>query len=81
LLLLLLYRVWLLLSSLWTNCQTAISSEMERRLYRICKEQKITYITIAHRPALKSYHDQARKRHLLSTFKSKVYRDRLGTNI
>ena len=37
---------------------------MERRLYRICKEQKITYITIAHRPALKSYHDQARKQHL-----------------
>ena len=31
---------------------------MERRLYRICKEQKITYITIAHRPQLKSYHDQ-----------------------
>ena len=31
---------------------------MERRLYRVCKDQKITYITIAHRPQLKSYHDQ-----------------------
>jgi ABC-type uncharacterized transport system fused permease/ATPase subunit len=40
------------------ECSSAISSEMERRLYRICKEQKITYITIAHRPALKSYHDK-----------------------
>jgi ABC-type uncharacterized transport system fused permease/ATPase subunit len=30
---------------------------MERRLYRICAEHKITYITIAHRPALRAYHD------------------------
>jgi ABC-type uncharacterized transport system fused permease/ATPase subunit len=31
---------------------------MERRLYRICQEHQVTYITIAHRPALKSYHQQ-----------------------
>ena len=30
---------------------------MERRLYRICADNKITYITIAHRPVLRAYHD------------------------
>lgn len=39
------------------ECSSAISSEMERRLYRICNEAKVTYITIAHRPALRAYHD------------------------
>lgn len=40
------------------ECSSAISAEMERRLYRICAEHKITYITIAHRPALRAYHDR-----------------------
>ena len=39
------------------ECSSAISSEMERRLYRICNEANVTYITIAHRPALRAYHD------------------------
>ena len=30
---------------------------MERRLYRICADHRITYITIAHRPVLRAYHD------------------------
>ena len=38
------------------ECSSAITSEMERRLYRICQENSITYITIAHRPALQAYH-------------------------
>jgi ABC-type uncharacterized transport system fused permease/ATPase subunit len=29
---------------------------MERRLYNICKKGKVTYITIAHRPALRVWH-------------------------
>ena len=28
------------------ECSSAISSEMERRLYRICREHSITFITI-----------------------------------
>lgn len=39
------------------ECTSAVSVEMERRLYDRCKELKITYITICHRPALKQYHD------------------------
>eukprot|EP01052_Picozoa_sp_SAG31_P011261 SAG31_NODE_634_length_13365_cov_182.161767_8_plen_319_part_00 len=39
------------------ECSSAISSEMERRLYKICKDNNITYITIAHRPSLRAYHD------------------------
>ena len=39
------------------ECSSAITSEMERRLYRICQENSITYITIAHRPVLRAYHD------------------------
>jgi ABC-type uncharacterized transport system fused permease/ATPase subunit len=31
---------------------------MERRLYWICNEFDITYITIAHRPALRAYHSK-----------------------
>jgi hypothetical protein len=38
------------------ECSSAITSHMEERLYRICLEQGITYITIAHRPALQAYH-------------------------
>jgi hypothetical protein len=30
---------------------------MEQRLYKICDNNKITYITIAHRPVLRAYHD------------------------
>ena len=29
------------------ECSSAISAEMERRLYRICMEQNISYISIA----------------------------------
>ena len=39
------------------ECSTAISSEMERQLYALCKERGITFITIAHRPVLRAYHD------------------------
>ena len=31
---------------------------MERRLYAICEEHSITYVTISHRPALLAYHNQ-----------------------
>ena len=40
------------------ECSSAISTEMEQRLYRIVAEKKITYITIAHRPTLRAYHDR-----------------------
>eukprot|EP01043_Picozoa_sp_COSAG02_P085108 COSAG02_NODE_22811_length_739_cov_1.367188_2_plen_117_part_01 len=30
---------------------------MEQRLYDICAEHNITYVTISHRPALLAYHD------------------------
>ena len=39
------------------ECSSAITSEMEERLYDICQRWKITYITIAHRPVLRAYHD------------------------
>ena len=32
------------------ECSSAITSEMEERLYKICVDWGITYITIAHRP-------------------------------
>ena len=35
-----------------------VSREMERRLYAICEEHSITYVTISHRPALLAYHNQ-----------------------
>ena len=38
------------------ECSSAISTDMERRLYRIVNELNITYITIAHRPTLRAYH-------------------------
>ena len=31
---------------------------MTRKLYEIVKEHNVTYITIAHRPALKAYHER-----------------------
>jgi len=31
---------------------------MEQRLYRIVLELKVTYITIAHRPTLRAYHNR-----------------------
>ena len=34
------------------ECTSAVSSEMERRLYEICLQHQITYVTISHRPAL-----------------------------
>eukprot|EP00039_Didymoeca_costata_P029327 m.24190 g.24190 ORF g.24190 m.24190 type:complete len:1249 (-) comp7584_c0_seq1:100-3846(-) len=40
------------------ECTSAVSGEMESQLYRICRELRITYITISHRPVLKNYHDQ-----------------------
>jgi ABC-type uncharacterized transport system fused permease/ATPase subunit len=40
------------------ECTSAVSSEMERRLYQICLENNITFVTISHRPALQAYHDQ-----------------------
>lgn len=38
------------------ECSSAITSEMEEKLYDVCKEKEITYITIAHRPVLRAYH-------------------------
>jgi ABC-type multidrug transport system ATPase subunit len=40
------------------ECSSAISDEMTHRLYKICQAQATAYITIAHRPALKAYHDR-----------------------
>eukprot|EP00043_Microstomoeca_roanoka_P015266 m.152682 g.152682 ORF g.152682 m.152682 type:complete len:1240 (-) comp16218_c0_seq1:132-3851(-) len=39
------------------ECTSAVSHSMERRLYRLCAERKITCITISHRPALTAFHD------------------------
>ena len=40
------------------ECTSAVSSEMEIRLYQICEDYGITYITISHRPALQAFHDR-----------------------
>jgi len=40
------------------ECTSAVSSDMELRLFRICKDLKISYITISHRPALRQFHDR-----------------------
>lgn len=40
------------------ECSSAISDSMTRKLYQIVKEHQVTYITIAHRPALKAYHER-----------------------
>eukprot|EP01064_Diplonema_japonicum_P011936 TRINITY_DN1939_c0_g2_i1.p1 TRINITY_DN1939_c0_g2~~TRINITY_DN1939_c0_g2_i1.p1 ORF type:complete len:1264 (+),score=335.42 TRINITY_DN1939_c0_g2_i1:200-3793(+) len=41
------------------ECTSAVSGEMERRLYEhVLKDAKTAYITISHRPVLKAYHDQ-----------------------
>ena len=40
------------------ECTSAVSSEMEREMYRICRNNKITYITISHRPALMAFHER-----------------------
>ena len=37
---------------------SAISTEMEQRLYRIVNDLQVTYVTIAHRPTLRAYHDR-----------------------
>jgi energy-coupling factor transporter ATP-binding protein EcfA2 len=34
------------------ECTSAVSSEMERRMYAICLEYDITYITISHKIAV-----------------------------
>lgn len=39
------------------ECTSGVSSDMERRLYRLCADRNITCITISHRPALIAYHD------------------------
>lgn len=38
------------------ECTSAVTREMEQRLYSYCVSQRISYITIAHRPALQAYH-------------------------
>ncbi len=38
------------------ECTSAVSTEMEERLYRLCTELSITCITISHRPALYQFH-------------------------
>jgi ABC-type uncharacterized transport system fused permease/ATPase subunit len=40
------------------ECTSAVSSEMEINLYRICEQLHVTYITISHRPALMAFHDR-----------------------
>ena len=40
------------------ECTSAVSSEMEREMYRICRQHRITYITISHRPALMAFHER-----------------------
>jgi ABC-type uncharacterized transport system fused permease/ATPase subunit len=41
--------------TLGVECTSAVTADMERRLYKICLENAITYITIAHRPALRAF--------------------------
>lgn len=41
------------------ECTSAVTGEIERRLYEVCALLKISCITIAHRPALKKYHHQS----------------------
>lgn len=38
------------------ECTSAVSGAMEHRLYEVCNELGITYITISHRPVLKAFH-------------------------
>ena len=38
------------------ECTSAVTREMEQRLYSYCNSHSISYITIAHRPALQAYH-------------------------
>ena len=38
------------------ECTSAVTREMEQRLYSYCTTNGISYITIAHRPALQAYH-------------------------
>ena len=40
------------------ECTSAVSTEMELRLFHICHDLNITYITISHRPALQQFHDR-----------------------
>ena len=40
------------------ECTSAVSGDMEKMLYDICKSMDVTYITISHRPVLKAYHNQ-----------------------
>jgi ABC-type uncharacterized transport system fused permease/ATPase subunit len=38
------------------ECTSAVTREMEQRLYSYCSTHRISFITIAHRPALQAYH-------------------------
>lgn len=40
------------------ECSSAITAHMEQNLYKICLQADITYVTIAHRPALQAFHDK-----------------------
>lgn len=39
------------------ECTSAVDSAIEAMLYETCRKMGITYITIAHRPMLKAFHD------------------------
>ncbi len=39
------------------ECTSAVPDAMVELLYRVCRENGITYITISHRPALKRHHE------------------------
>ena len=45
------------MAAILDECSSAITTHMEQRLYHLCIDNEITYITIAHRPALQAYHD------------------------
>jgi ATP-binding cassette subfamily D (ALD) protein 3 len=36
------------------ECTSGVSGEMEKRLFELCQEHEITYITISHRPVLQA---------------------------
>ena len=40
------------------ECTSAVSKDMESRLFHMCIAEEITYITISHRPALQMFHDR-----------------------
>ena len=40
------------------ECTSGVSLQMERRLFKLCRELGITLITISHRPALQDFHQR-----------------------